>query len=170
MDVEKIYFDMDGVLADFERGVIELCGVNPLSQNAKRRNPKADDEMWTRIKEVPNFYDKLRIMDGAKELFDELYEKYGDKCEILSGVPKEERGITSAGEDKIKWIRRLFSPTIKVNIVLRKEKQGYCNGPGYILIDDYEKTIKEWEEKGGTGIAHVNAETTKNRLKELGVL
>lgn len=24
-DVEKIYFDMDGVLADFERGVREIC-------------------------------------------------------------------------------------------------------------------------------------------------
>ena len=26
MEVEKIYFDMDGVLADFERGVKEICG------------------------------------------------------------------------------------------------------------------------------------------------
>ena len=27
MTVEKIYFDMDGVLADFERGVEEICGL-----------------------------------------------------------------------------------------------------------------------------------------------
>ena len=27
MEVEKIYFDMDGVLADFERGVKEICGL-----------------------------------------------------------------------------------------------------------------------------------------------
>ena len=26
MEVHKIYFDMDGVLADFKRGVRELCG------------------------------------------------------------------------------------------------------------------------------------------------
>ncbi|MBQ9867464.1 MAG: hypothetical protein IJM34_10625 [Lachnospiraceae bacterium] len=35
MTVEKIYFDMDGVLADFERGVKEICGLTPPSQNAK---------------------------------------------------------------------------------------------------------------------------------------
>ncbi len=33
MTVEKIYFDMDGVLADFERGVKEICGLTPPSQN-----------------------------------------------------------------------------------------------------------------------------------------
>ena len=33
LDVEKIYFDMDSVLADFERGVRELCGMTPPSQN-----------------------------------------------------------------------------------------------------------------------------------------
>ncbi len=35
MEAEKIYFDMDGVLADFERGVRELCGITPQSQNDK---------------------------------------------------------------------------------------------------------------------------------------
>jgi len=29
MRYEKIYFDMDGVLADFAKGVRELCGMEP---------------------------------------------------------------------------------------------------------------------------------------------
>lgn len=32
MEVKKIYFDMDGVLADFAGGVRELCGMEPVSQ------------------------------------------------------------------------------------------------------------------------------------------
>ena len=36
LDVEKIYFDMDSVLADFERGVRELCGMTPPSQNGAK--------------------------------------------------------------------------------------------------------------------------------------
>jgi phosphoglycolate phosphatase-like HAD superfamily hydrolase len=43
MEVRKIYFDMDGVLADFERGVRELCNLEPLSQNAKHRDKHKDD-------------------------------------------------------------------------------------------------------------------------------
>ena len=32
MNIKKIYFDMDGVLADFDRGVIKLCGIEPMDQ------------------------------------------------------------------------------------------------------------------------------------------
>ena len=49
MEVEKIYFDMDGVLADFGRGVEEICGLTPPSQNAKHHKPGEDDEMWARV-------------------------------------------------------------------------------------------------------------------------
>ena len=67
MEVEKIYFDMDGVLADFERGVKEICGLTPPSQNAKHHKPGEDDEMWKAIKACPHFYDYLELMPGAKE-------------------------------------------------------------------------------------------------------
>ena len=63
MTVKKIYIDMDGVLADFDRGLKEFCGLEPIRQ--KNFGP------------------------GAKEMFDTLYEKYGDKVEILSAIPKD---------------------------------------------------------------------------------
>lgn len=170
MEIEKIYFDMDGVLADFERGVRELCGIEPPDQNAKNHKPGEDDEMWERIKNTANFYDHLELMPGAKEMFDALYEKYGDKVEILTGIPKPKRGIETAGEDKTKWTHRLLSPDIKVNIVFREEKPQYCTGKGCILIDDMERNIRDWNEMGGTGIQNLSAEQTIATLKEMGVL
>ena len=116
MEIKKIYFDMDGVLADFDRGVIELCGLEPLDQGI---SDSREEIMWNGIREVGHFYDKLEIMPGAKEMFDELYEKYGDACEILTGIPKPSRRITGAGEDKLNWVRRMLSEKIKVNIVLK---------------------------------------------------
>ena len=164
--IEKVFFDMDGVLADFDRGVSELCGIRPLSQNAKHRDPKEDDAMWAKIREVAHFYDKLELMPGAQKMFEEIYGRYGERCEILTGIPKPRRGIQSAGEDKIQWVRRLLSKDIKVNIVLREEKPQYCTGKGCILIDDLKSNIRSWEESGGTGILHVSAEDTLRRLEE----
>ncbi len=170
MIIEKIYFDMDGVLADFERGVKEICKMNAPSQNDKDRSRDLDEEMWRRVREIEHFYDELEPMSGAKELFDAVYTKYGDKCEILTGIPKPKRGIVNAAEDKKRWIGRLFSKDLKVNIVFREEKPQYCTGKGCILIDDMEKNIKEWEDMGGTGIVNVSAASTMKALKKMGIL
>ncbi len=166
MNIKKLYFDMDGVLADFDRGVIELCNMEPRKQSLDI-SPEYDDERWRRVKEVGHFYDKLEFMPGAKEMFDILYAKYGDKCEILSGIPKPRRGIVTAGEDKTNWAHRLLAKDLVVNIVYREEKPNYCTGKDCILIDDYEVNIEEWESIGGTGILFTDAESVLRKMKEI---
>ena len=166
MDVKKIYFDMDGVLADFDRGVKELCDMNPLPQSEDQPFGY-DDELWGKVRETGHFYDKLELIPGAKELFDYVYNKYGDKCEILTGVPKPRRGITTAGDDKINWVRRLLSSDIVVNIVWRENKPDYCSGKDCILIDDYELNIKEWENCGGTGLLFSDAASVMAKLRTI---
>ena len=168
MTVEKIYFDMDGVLADFDRGVREMCGMETLDQGT--RSPAQDDLMWEAIRKIDHFYDKLELMPGAKEMFDAVFGAYGDRCEILTGIPKEKRGIITAAEDKINWMKRILSDQIKVNICYRAEKILKCTGPETILIDDLKKNIDEWQAAGGTGILHVNVEETMKELKKLEIL
>ena len=170
MEVKNIYFDMDGVLADFERGVNEICGLKPISQNAKNNDSNAENEMWEAIRKTGHFYDCLELMPGAKEMFDAVYDKYGDKCEILTGIPKPKRGIITAGDDKKAWVKRLLSKNIKVNIVYREEKPQSCTGKDCVLIDDFEKNIREWETIGGTGILNKSAADTMAKLRELGII
>ena len=167
--IQKIYFDMDGVLADFERGVAELCKIEPQDINGVE-DPARDDAMWAKIKAVGHFYDKLELLPGAKEMFDLIYGVYGDRCEILTGIPKARRGIVTAGDDKISWVRRLLSKDIKVNIVYRENKPDYCFGKDCILIDDFGRNVREWCEIGGTAIQHISPEETIRKLKELGIL
>ncbi len=168
MGVKKIYFDMDGVLADFDRGVIELCGMKPMDQ--ANRTPEEDNALWEKIREVGHFYDKLEMMPRAKELFDAVYGKYGNRCEILTGIPKPKRGIVTAGEDKKNWAYILLSQDVVVNIVFREQKPEYCSGKDCFLIDDLKKNILSWEEIGGSGILHTDAEATIAEMKELGIL
>ena len=166
MEIRKIYLDMDGVLADFDRGVAEICGMEPLPQNEKR-DPHLDDCMWEAIRKAGHFYDRLEPVPGAVEMFNSIYGKYGDRCEILTGIPKPARGIETAVEDKISWMRRVLSPEIAVHCVLRREKINYATGRETILIDDLERNITEWNKMGGTGILHRSAEETLRALEAL---
>ena len=165
----KIYFDMDGVLADFDRGVWEICHMKSYDQNGKW-DPAYDDLMWEALRKADHFYDRLEMMPGAKEMFDAVYGKYGEDCEILTGIPREERGIVDAVSDKIAWSHRLLSENVKVHTVCRKHKIQFCTGPEAVLIDDREKTIREWRDLDGTGILHVSPEKTLRELEELGLL
>ena len=161
----KIYFDMDGVLADFDRGITELGKIAKVNQS--EATSATDDALWDAVRSVDDFYDKLEPMAGATEMFKKIYSVYGDKCEILSAVPKPHRNIPSAREDKIKWVRRVLSDQVVINLVYRAEKQDFVKGKGCILIDDYQINVDEWISAGGTGILFESADKVLEKLKEL---
>lgn len=153
--VNKIYLDMDGVLADFDRGVRKLCHLEPLNQ--MNSTSSQNDALWSAVRSVPHFYDRLEPVPGAIRMVQLLWQWYGDKVEILTGIPKPKRNIENAAEDKINWVHRFLPENIKVNIVYREEKPQYCHGKTDILIDDYEKNVNEWMKCGGTGILFSSA-------------
>lgn len=165
MIIEKIYFDMDGVLADFDRGMEELCMMEKQKQG--ETEAKSDDELWNAIRSVDNFYDRLQPVFGAVDMFTAIYSLYGDRCEILSAVPKPYRNVPTARGDKIKWVKRLLSDQVVVNLVYRAEKKKFAKSKGCVLIDDYQINIDEWNEAGGTGILFESAEVAADRILEL---
>lgn len=165
----KIYFDMDGVLADFERGVRELTGLSS-PEAGKRRTYEEDEAMWVKIRGTDHFYDRLEPVSGALEMFRRLYDKYGDGCEILTGIPKPRRGILTVAEDKKNWAARMLSADLKVNLVYREEKKNYCSGKESILIDDLPVNIREWEEAGGRGILFTDVPSAIRELEQMDIL
>ena len=145
--IDKIYFDLDNTLADFSAGVKKL-GFVPSKDRVE-----SDNRMFEMIRQCPHFYANLDLYPGSIDLLNKVIETYGiDKVEILSGVPKPHRNITTANEDKITWCKKYLPKDMKVNLCLRQDKHKFCSGKGWVLIDDNKSNCKDWEKAGGTAI------------------
>lgn len=147
-----LFIDMDGVLADFERGINE--GTGDINQMFEK-----------------NFFRKLEPMEediaGKIERLQEL-----TKVKILSKacVERNDKRFASQVADKKYWLMR-FAPTVKnedIIIQSTEESKGsiieefsdyHC-----ILFDDYSLNLVEWELAGGIGIK--KAKRYKNRSFE----
>ncbi len=159
MKIKKIYFDMDGVLADFDLGVEELTGFIMSTPDQDLKTKEEIDALWAAVRKVPNFYDKLEPLKNGLELFEQIKEAYPGTVEILTGVPRPDRGLDTAADDKIAWAKRILGEDIPVHTVCRKDKKNYCKGKEYVLVDDRRKNIEEWEEAGGSAILYKEGET-----------
>lgn len=160
-----VFFDMDGVLADFDKCVRDLCRREPVVQG--RCSNIETDALWDAISRIPHFYAKLEPIAGSVEMVQTVYTEIGDRCRILTGIPKPRRNVIDAADDKIDWVRRFVSPDIQVHAVYRAEKKRFCTGSQDILIDDYDKNIREWQKSGGTGILFVTPEQTMAELQRI---
>jgi len=155
-ELPEIYCDMDEVIAAFTTGY---------TKNFGKDFAKTDkEERWEDIKSKKDFWHTLPWMPGAERMW-KLINKYN--ANILSAFSNRD-GNSRPG--KMAWLKKNASPTGKVHLVQRAEKQRYAktNGKPNILIDDYIKNIKEWEAKGGIGIHHTSPSDTISQLKRYG--
>jgi len=55
-------------------------------------------------------------------------------------------------------------------LVLRSQKKSYAttDEKPNVLIDDFDKNIREWQAAGGIGILHTDVGKTISELKRLG--
>jgi 5'(3')-deoxyribonucleotidase len=134
-----IFCDLDGVLADFEQGV-----VNKLNKIPDELAPRW---MWSVINKSNNFFETLPWMPKGKELWSQI-EKYNPI--ILTGVPL---GSSTAATQKINWCRKELGPHIQVITCSTKDKHKYCLYDS-ILIDDRTDNLNAWNDKCGKFILY----------------
>jgi len=150
MEVKKIYFDMDDTIADFSRGLIEICGLEPISQD--KSTPEQDDAMWAAVRDAGDFYYRLEECTPGMDFLKTLRSIYGSKVEILTAIPKAKRGIVSAEYDKRRWVAEHIDDKMVVNIAYSADEKKQLAGDGCFLVDDLKKNIDSWREAGGIGI------------------
>lgn len=163
---EKIFIDLDGVLANFELGVHNL-GFN-LAKIMSSNDNKKKGFLWATIRKNPHFWYELELLEDALHLWD--YFKSKDSY-ILTGIPATfgKEDFEKVKQSKINWVKKhLQLPEEKIICCITSKKPSFIvPNHNNILIDDTTKNISNWLNAGGTGIIHKSAEKT---IKEYNLL
>ena len=160
--VKRIFVDMDGVLADFLKGVEspEYIG-HPLTNDAKghteyddRKEELTNKRLFANLPPMVDMYDLIAYIRHCETPW-----------EILTAAGAVNRELVVY--DKNEWIKRYVDPTIPVTCTFTGTQKAAYAFEGNVLIDDREKNINAWEDAGGIGILHTSARETINALKSL---
>ena len=147
-DINTIFVDMDGVIADFDKFVLDNMG-----RTFDHQSGPADRAMWDFLSTVDRLYFVLPPTEYAFKLWD-LVRSTGANVEILTAVPRRTK-MPGAEQDKKDWIEKYLGPDIKVNIGPYSRDKWTHAKHSDILIDDRTDNISDWETKGnGIGILH----------------
>lgn len=138
---KRLFFDMDGVLVDFESGLAQ-------------QDEQTLKEYEGRYDEIPGLFGLMQPMPGAIEAVHKLNEHYD--CYILSTAPWNN---PSAWSDKVTWITKHLDDVFHKKMVITHCKN-LCKGD--ILIDDRGKNGTsqfegEWIEFGSVRYPDWNA-------------
>jgi 5'(3')-deoxyribonucleotidase len=156
-ELPDIYCDLDEVLVDFMRGADAAVGGNFVKMDA--------DERWNRINQTKGFWENLGWKPNAKRLHDFIIRYNPHVLSAHTG-----RDPTSK-VGKMKWLKKNASfKRANIHLVLRSQKKSYAttDEKPNVLIDDYDKNIREWQAAGGIGIHHTDVGKTISELKRLG--
>lgn len=156
-----IYLDLDGVMADFDQGVMDLMNIHPDDINPK-------SEMWTAIDAHMDlgeeFFGTLKLIHDARELFNFLLEL---DCELTILTATGHIRPTEVQEQKNRWINQNLSETIPRLFTRRGKDKAIHAKPHHILIDDRMKAVGPWCDAGGIGILHTSTKATLKQIEKL---
>jgi hypothetical protein len=155
--ITKIYLDMDGVIADFNKRYKELYDIEPKEADTY----KTFEKYFLQFISGENFA-TLDLMPDAMVLIDFL-RNLSVPTEILSSTSSESKH-EAIQKQKLEWLK---THSIEFNPVLvpgKRLKRKYATETS-LLIDDTEQNIDQWRQDGGIAIHHQDITTTIGILK-----
>lgn len=148
----RIFLDMDGVVAYWEKAAAESCDIDYEDTDIREKLKGGerlddmvggDDVMWPKIdKAGEEWWQNLEKFPWADRLYEEL-NKLSDDFSFLTSPSSNP--VCASG--KIKWLQKHFGNKFK-GFLIGKNKH-LCAGPNTILIDDDKKKVKKFREYGG---------------------
>ena len=164
--INVIYVDMDGVIADFNKGFKSITGSEGLNAY-EYENKHGKNSIWKIIDNYSKtkFFENLPWTEDGKELW-KFVNKISNNVKILTALGKTD-GHSSIG--KKNWLNKNLPNLHDDDIVMvpNKHAKKHWATPHSIIIDDTDVVISEWKKKGGIAIHHKSTKETIKRLEEV---
>jgi phosphoglycolate phosphatase-like HAD superfamily hydrolase len=151
MDRPIIYFDLDGVLADFEKGFHRMTGIDLALLGP---DAFADKETKDAVFQHPTFFLDLELMPGAKDLVNYAQGFQADiKVLTATGYSNED----AVDAQKRAWVKKHFGD-LEVHTVPKSEMKAKFAWP--IETTDSKSRLSHSAKRAES------ASTTLTRLKQ----
>ena len=142
-----VYLDMDGVLADFFKGLEQFYNVRHWKQIQ-------DKEKSIQALAGTDFFNTLDVFETSQELVN--FAKETGDWGICSSPLRGDRD-NSAYWKRVWLTEKQFLPEVD-KLIFTGQKENFAvdkiDGKPNILVDDKPSNIKRWNEAGGIGIRY----------------
>jgi 5'(3')-deoxyribonucleotidase len=159
-----LFLDMDGVLADFDAGVLAVLGMNAVQYTAAHGTGAFWQDL---ISKAPHLYADLPMVPHAVDLYSALCA-YNPV--ILTGAHFRSNPCKIAEVDKRQWLAENFPGTNSAQSMIAcrsMDKCRYIRHPGDVLVDDRLKYASLWVAAGGTFIHYADPENWRSTVLEV---
>lgn len=145
---KNYYFDMDGVVARYQREA--YTGENPI---------------WLRKNQ--HYFKDLEPDRKMLEVIDRVHQRSrytGEHIYLLTSIPMNGAIFNEHFHDKISWAKTWFPyldiDDILISVTSKRDAVEYIQNhqlsENDILIDDYNKNLFDWQHNGGISIKYCN--------------
>ena len=140
----RLFLDLDGVMTDLEGDYLRRFGHAMDEAESKAK-------MWSSIYSIEDYFYHLPPLDGALDFYKKIKGIHFPI--ILTACPTSR--YHEVADQKKRWVKKYLGTTALVLPAHGSEsKKAYIQDDGDILIDDYGKNCREWEENGGIAVQH----------------
>lgn len=168
-----IFIDLDGVLSNFCQAVVDLClpgnTDKAVMEQGRVLDPNAHPfkqlelglgrssrDIWGAIAAAGSgFWENMHELPAARELWTQLNDAMPGQVSILTSPGRGLAAVTSSAS-KYRWVLDHLGEdatyqTIICPAPLKHHLATHGYGPN-LLIDDYDKNVKQWQASAGHAI------------------
>ena len=159
--IQYCCLDMDGVIVDCIRGLLEVHGVKTPVKEFYRDHLGKDDvqiimgipieEFWAPVDE--NFWANLEWMEDGREIFRMVEDMFGRDNIVIATTPSPNHGCW---DGKRRWIKKhLPKHYHQVEHQMFGARKWMMANHETILVDDFDSNIKKFAATRGGHVCHV---------------